>query len=646
MTSYFLAFLWGICILFSFIGWGSALNRIFFPKYRIDWGQKAAWGIAFSTFVGGILNVAWIISRATILVYLGVGLLFWLFDIFKTKLSVISLLFNPIWNCRKDKIVIIGIVAIFLLALLQYGGWISTHDFNIHDDYQGYLVFPNKMLQAGSMGPDPFSERRLVSSLGGHSFLHTFILSMLSEKNLNIIDPGLGIIIGIGLLLGCFKNKGVPKRAAVFILILFLLAPLPKANTTALLIPLVLFISLFRTLDWDGLETERFWANAFIIALLASAICTTKLNNIPACGILFALSYFFYIVGAKTRGKPILEFFIATILVGLFLLPWMILLYQSSGTLLYPLLGKGYHGSVYGTFLPHWTGLTISRLTRMFFYYLGEFYVISLILLSFISFRPLRANAGRRASLSLWISALLGALIILITIRISHPRFYFPFAFAAIIILITIAMAETAEKGQSRFKNYTFAFMAVFVAGAIIGNNWGSLRWYSHRRGYFSYSELIRNIKIGVKNIPLASDEEVFRYARMQQSIPEGATVLTRFDKPFLLDFGRNTLFIADYPGGASPPPGMPSFKGPEALANYLNSKSIRYVAYSYANEAEFTWEKYGDRVRHGHPGIRTEAQHTFDFQHNLKQLGETRKRIYDDGHIFVLDLLNRGGQK
>jgi hypothetical protein len=149
-----------------------------------------------------------------------------------------------------------------------------------------------------------------------------------------------------------------------------------------------------------------------------------------------------------------------------------------------------------------------------------------------------------------------------------------------------------------------------------------------------------------VTNTPLISDKDVLRYARMQQSIPQGETVLTRLAYPFVLDFKRNRIFIADWPGGASPPPGMPSFKGDEALANYLISKSIRYVAYSYANEANFSWKLYGKRINHGNNQIRTTARHTFDFQYNLKQLGKTRKRIYDDGYIFVLDLLNRRGQK
>ncbi|MHC4740230.1 MAG: hypothetical protein ACYS9Y_15075, partial [Planctomycetota bacterium] len=104
MSSYLFSFSWGIVILLALTGWGGVVNRVLFPKYRIDWGQKAAWGIAFSLFVGGLLNVTWSISRATILVYLGAGLLYWLLDTFKTRLSVFDSLSNHIRNYRKDKI--------------------------------------------------------------------------------------------------------------------------------------------------------------------------------------------------------------------------------------------------------------------------------------------------------------------------------------------------------------------------------------------------------------------------------------------------------------------------------------------------------------------------------------------------------------
>ena len=50
---YFISFGWGLCILLSFIGWGSLLKDVVLPKKDIDWGQRAAWGVALSILVEG-----------------------------------------------------------------------------------------------------------------------------------------------------------------------------------------------------------------------------------------------------------------------------------------------------------------------------------------------------------------------------------------------------------------------------------------------------------------------------------------------------------------------------------------------------------------------------------------------------------------
>jgi hypothetical protein len=130
------------------------------------------------------------------------------------------------------------------------------------------------------------------------------------------------------------------------------------------------------------------------------------------------------------------------------------------------------------------------------------------------------------------------------------------------------------------------------------------------------------------------------RYARMQRVVPEGAVLLTRLQYPFLLDFASHTIFIADLPGGASPPPGMPSFQGGESLAAYLCGQGVRYVAYSYAQEAGFGRATFRSRLHPGtHPWPRAQARLAFDFQSSLDELGRTRHRIFDDGDVFVLDL-------
>ncbi len=184
----------------------------------------------------------------------------------------------------------------------------------------------------------------------------------------------------------------------------------------------------------------------------------------------------------------------------------------------------------------------------------------------------------------------------------------------------------------------------------IIGNGNG---WNDVRSSYLQYA---KNIRAAINNqFSVSTRQEVLQYAKMQQSIPAKEVLLTRLSKPFLLDFSRNSILIVDLPGYASPPPGMPLFKGSEALSDYLNTQSIRYVAYDYAKQPganrAYWQEKLGseiypwvkpNRILELRPFLRGQIQYTLDFHDNLQKLGQSRQKVYDDGQIFVIDLLSR----
>ncbi|NJK68607.1 MAG: hypothetical protein HC789_19105 [Microcoleus sp. CSU_2_2] len=646
MISYLISFSWGICLLLSLIGWGKVLNHILFPNQRMDWGQRAAWGLAFSVIIGGILNATSTISQTTILIFLGLGLVYCLVDLVNHRKSIGSNLLQLFQESRKDKIILAGIATVSLLILIQYAGWVYTgrlnfanmvyaDGFNTSDDYHAYLVFPHKMLQLGSMALEPFSERRIVS-LGGQSFLHTLILSVLSDTNLNLIDPALPLLIIVGLILGYFRENKASTHRVIFTILFVLLIAVPKANTTSMMVPTALFLSLFRMLDSKEIDGNHWAANAAIIALISAAICTLKSSLIPASAILFGVSYICYFITSNTKIKVGLEFGLATILVGIFLLPWMISSYQSSGTLLYPLLGKGYHASAYG--ITFKSGSTLLGTVKTALTAFRGIYVFVLILLGCLSLsiRPLkfgnspeeRSFSSRQAPLSMTIAALLATVAVGVLTENADPfRYSFSHLFPAIIILIMLAMTDTGALNKNGVAN--FFLVAVFCAGVGISYNWDITKQ--------TYPAYLKNIQFGLTNPSLVSAKQKSQYAAMQQSIPQGETVLTRLDAPFILDFKRNQIFIADWPGGASLPPGMPVFKGHEALANYLVSKSIRYIAYS-------SWSlNHPADVDTSGPGLsswfRLQAQLSHDFRDNVQQLAKTRKKLYQDGENFVLDL-------
>ena len=631
MISYFLAFAWGFVILVAWIGWGRLLNRILFPKARTDWGQSAAWGLALSVVVGGILNVLSYISRTRVLVYLGAGVAIWLLDLLTRRTAEVRSTFPQLSDLRSSKVLLMVGGLVVLLALIQYAGSVSVsrYDspssavgpirFNQADDFQAYFVFPEKMMQLGSISSDPFCARQIESSLGGQSFLDALVLSVLSVQNLHILDPGLGLLLINGLLWGNFKETGTSLAWSLALLLMFVWMAPPTVNIASLYTGMALFLSLYRTLDWKAFSAGHFLSRTVLIALVAAAICSLKSTFIPACGILLACTFVCYVIAQRFKRIALAELASTAALIGAFTFPWMISMYRSSGTLLYPLLGKGYHQPF------HW--LTISTGLQLLFKHLTDPLWVALATLGVFYLMSRKWEiSGREAVLSLLIGAAVGHVVItLATGEPNNSRYSFPFVFAAVLVLITGAVSWLPAAGNKW--EASGPMVALGVTLFLVGSTWFPSR--------ILYAECLQGVRRGIQRAPLVPSPEIAAYQHLQQSVPRGEAILARLEKPFLLDFKRNPVFLVDY-AVASPPPGMPLREGGEALARYLTSQSTRYVAYSYTGEA-------ARRAVVGHdlysPFTLNQIERTFDFEDDLEQLSKTRRHVYDDGRSFVLDL-------
>jgi hypothetical protein len=67
-------------------------------------------------------------------------------------------------------------------------------------------------------------------------------------------------------------------------------------------------------------------------------------------------------------------------------------------------------------------------------------------------------------------------------------------------------------------------------------------------------------------------------YRLAQAHVPPRSTILNLAELPILFDFSRNPIYGMDWPGMASPPPGLPLGKGGAALLEYLRSQAIDYL--------------------------------------------------------------------
>jgi hypothetical protein len=635
LTSYVTMLGFGLLLLGSWAGWGAAIHRILFRRIPADRALHAGWGLAFALVVGGVLNLRRAISPTAIYIFSTAGLSFLLLDSLRRRRRLRVWLRGFALRTRGDGLLAAAGAAVCALLVLLYGVSISTVSvwagyFNLHDDLQAYFVFPLKMIQTGALGPDPFAERRILS-LGGMSFLHACVLSVADVRYLHLIDAGIGLLLSVALLWAVARDARTHRWARILCLLVFLLVPQPRSNTTSLMTGLALFLTLFLTLYRTRLRRRLVSHGTIPVSLAAAGLCILKTNFLPACVLLIAGTIALDLRYARRAwGAVCRQLALVGGLTLVFCAPWMASLYYSNGTPLYPFLGRGFHGSAYGTFWQPGAGVTLGSVGSLLLLTLRDLKVLPVLLLGAIPFLRLDL-ASRRGVLVAWFwAAMVSAFAVPLALGGDSHRFRFCYSFlyAAIFTLLLFAFPRSAaDKRRSgpRVLAGALAITALLLAHA------GAMTSYLQRQLQSSARVWrARGFMVGYAS----------RYARMQQAVPAGAILLTRLQYPFLLDFGRNTVYIVDYPGVSSPPPGMPLFQGRERLAEYLCGQGVRYVAYSYNKEGGFSRAAYGERLDpFTLPWTRAEARQAFDFQHSLAMLRLTRHVVFDDGDVDVLDL-------
>jgi hypothetical protein len=403
--------------------------------------------------------------------------------------------------------------------------------------------------------------------------------------------------------------------------------PPPYMNISALMTGTVLFLALFRSLASIKFANGGEWSRAVVVGLTAAALGALKSSFIPTLLSLLALWYAAVWVSRRFERRALLGAIAAAICMGLLVLPWMAAMYRAFNTPLFPLLGTGVSGPgspdvvSMGGFVP----------SRQVFQLLADelisIYVLVLILFAWAVHRLLPRQSHRHLLLALLLSSLLGTLAVAVLL-IGTPifRFCYPFVIVAILVSMTDLMTIESNAGASPAAPRRL-IAATLGAALLIGSSWRDVKPF--------YRGLPGAIQATVSDRAVIASEERAQHRRMQQSVPENQPLLTMLAKPFLLDFQRNPVFIVDNPGAI--PPSVPRFSEAEPLANYLLSRSIRYVAYSYRNEAGVPRSEFGEDDEDYYGPI-------FEYHDLLETLGRTRERIYDDGDMFVLDLSQRVG--
>jgi hypothetical protein len=134
-------------------------------------------------------------------------------------------------------------------------------------------------------------------------------------------------------------------------------------------------------------------------------------------------------------------------------------------------------------------------------------------------------------------------------------------------------------------------------------------------------------------------------YARLQASVPARAPLFTMLEEPFRLDFHRNNVAILDLPGVVSPGVGLPLFKGPDALAAYLGSLGFRYLAFVDTRSTQGLYKRQDWAESADSRGEMIQsfaAPAILDLFSDIDQLADSRRHLFDESHMVVLDLAGR----
>jgi hypothetical protein len=525
---------------------------------------------------------------------------------------------------------VVGIAGMTAFVYLGSAG----HTFpNPSDDWPAYLSFIRKLLQTGGL-VEPFSVRRMAA-YGGQTLLQALTSVVARETQIQLFDGGVCLVLTVGLVVGFAREA----RSVVWMLLTLtalavLMLPDGRANSASEMSGVVGFVAAWRTATFVDRRDLRGWPAALLAALPIAAVATLRQNYlVPVAAMLFAWAA----RGARRdeRWDERLRFFWQVALAtGACLLPWAVLALRSNGTFLFPLF--------HGNFHPEAGGISVAtpwheRLKGCFSAVFYETPVHPTLLL-LLALPAAAAGANRRASIGLWLGAILGFGFLCWKLPDSDNYTLARYAFAGVVALVVVAglaAAEAASEGLTKRNLTAGGLVATALALQIYGTHDAAIKTLN------GALDRLRHVDTSPDAVTFQPEVE----HRMQAAVPAGARLLVMIDRPFLLDFARNPIEILDQPGGASPRPGIPLAQGSEAVAGYLGGLGFRYVAFVRPEKAVSPLYSRQQWVNYQSAGAalwKATAPHVLAAFDALAELARTRRRVYDDGTLVVVDLAVR----
>jgi len=615
---------WCLLVLAAFAGWGDALLRG--ARQERSWRNCFVVGLGFVVALGGLLNLVREIRAGVCIALMVAGVV-----LAVVKFAQEGVRLSEAWmylRVRRWAWVVGSICAALLLVRVM--GSVHRVGYQYLDDLSEYLTFPKKMLEMHFYARDPFSERRIINSVGPAYFVQALVVSAVPLMHVQMADTALGLCLLAIFLMAVMKEWRVGLLVSGVVVALAIGTMQSTFNLSFTTLPSALFVGMVMV---AASETQR--SNAVMLGVLEGMLVAVMIGlkavYLPHAAIFCAvlLVVLVWQEGVAFAGRAVVGAVGAFVVV---LGPWMVAMRRTSGTYLYPLLGKGYHYDAYrrmesvrGGPWPDGTVLLLFAVPTV------------LVLLTMVVCRGPQRRLGVVAALA--IAASVGSLALVWATGGDSPIRYNAPSLVPAMLLVLAAIACGSD-GARRWVGCGVCVVALWIVIEKVDHS----LTYGPTHAMTEVGAFAHNFAAGFHRVELPYAADRASYEAVEAAIPAGAITLTTMRTPFFFDFSKREILLAGFPGAASLPPGWPVDGDGDALAAYLLANHVGYLAYSYGDSANYSDAalKATIALPNGTAVIRNEARLILAAHGQYAELAATRKHVFDDGRMYLLDLAQR----
>ena len=639
-----------LAIVAASLGFGLlALRVLEGARTRLPLAFVGSGGLAILCWLGGWLVAFELFSRALSLALLGAGL---------AALALCARDLGPrLAAARRLPAPALALAALAaVLFLVRTLGSTRSPFLNPCDDWVAYFHLPKLLLETGGLD-EPFSMRRL-GVLGVGPLLQSFFLPIWATRGTAFADAALGGLVLWGAARAALAGAGraMPVRVEALGLAAGVVSlAIPLANGSPALLPMgaaLVVLCLSAPLDRGCATPREEAARAVLWGAVAAMLVGFRTSNVAFPGMVGLTGV--AIALARRDGAGLRRWLLAALAFVLALAPWSLASWRSSATPFFPVLPGHYR---FETALsaplsaPETVAFVASCLwaSRLWF-----------PLLLALDVGRIRGWAGTAGIAAASVIGTVTATALALTASDSFDVFRYcaPLILAVIVFLGALWLAGLPEVGSvARPLAHRVRVALVALATAlwvfvpvqvethtVLDEGQGPKRFGSSpARGigrtangwWFAARAALRN---GLEEPPIAGAQD---FAAAQASLGDDARVLSAVSKPFFWRFDLHRIHSVDCPGQASPPPGMPFDRGPDALADYLLDLGYTHLAFSppRVDPCLYSLPHWTAAQRSGVFLWEAWAPYFLDFLRNEQALAAKLGTVYQSRNVIVVDL-------